>query len=115
MDFIQQHGFQNSEADPCLFFRARGTEKTFLAIWVDDGIIASNQQEAIDGFLTSLKEKFQLRSHPLQRYVGIIPYTATEDRRKFTSLNRNTLPKLWRNSRWYPALPNQFQLTRMFI
>jgi hypothetical protein len=42
MDFIEQHGFKKSDADPCLFFRIRGTERTFLAIWVDDGIVASS-------------------------------------------------------------------------
>ena len=70
-DFIEHHGFQRSEADPCLFSRVRGTERTFLTTWVDDVIVASNQQQAIDGFLIALGEKFQFRSHPLQRYVGI--------------------------------------------
>lgn len=77
MDFIEQHGFKKSDADPCLFFRIRGTERTFLAIWVDDGIVASNHQKAIDGFITALGENFKFRSHPLQRYVGI---TITRDR-----------------------------------
>ncbi len=66
-DFIEHHGFQRSKADPCRFSRVRQKEKTFPTTWVDDVIVASNQQQATDGFLIVLGEKFQA----LQRYVGI--------------------------------------------
>ena len=77
--FIKQQDFNQSEADPCLFNRIRGTEKTFLTIWVDDGILASNRQQAIDDFLTSLGNQFKFRSCPVERYVGI---TVNRDRKE---------------------------------
>jgi hypothetical protein len=69
-DFIEHHGFQRSEADPCLFSRVRGTERTFLTTWVDDVIVASNQQEAIDGFLIALGEKIPVSIPPPTTICG---------------------------------------------
>lgn len=70
-DFIKQQGLTQSKADPCLFFNINGTVKTALIVWVDDGIIVSNQQREIENFKAALREKFQIRSYPLERFVGI--------------------------------------------
>lgn len=77
--YLKQQGFIQSEADPCLFTRARGEEILYLAIWVDDGVLASNRLEAIEKFLEDLSRKFQIRSYPLERFVGV---TITRDRGK---------------------------------
>ena len=60
---MKKHGFFQSKEDSCLFLRIRGTEKTFLVIYVDDGITDSNQQSLID--------EFQIRFHPVERFEGI--------------------------------------------
>ena len=57
-DFIKQQGFTQSQADPCFFFRTNGTDRTFLVIWVDDGIVASTNKQNIDDFLTALGDTF---------------------------------------------------------
>ena len=65
--FLKDQSFESSAADPCLLFRLRGKERTYLAIWVDDAIIASSQQSAIDALLTTMDEKFENKgshSHP---------------------------------------------------
>jgi hypothetical protein len=80
-DFIKQQGLTKSEADPCLFFRTNGAEKTFLVIWVDDGIVASTSKHAIDEFLTALGVKFKVRAYPLERFDGV---TITRDRKQRT-------------------------------
>jgi hypothetical protein len=77
--FIKQQDFNQSEADPRHFNRIIGTEKTCLTIWVDDGILASNRQQAIDDFLNSLGNQFKFRSYPVERYVGI---TVNRDRKE---------------------------------
>lgn len=78
-DFIEKHGFKESEEDPCLFLRINGTKKTFLVIYVDTGIIASSQQSFIDEFLAVLGAEFKIRSHPVERFVGI---SINRDRKK---------------------------------
>lgn len=70
-DFIKQQGFTQSEADPCFFYRVNGDEKTFLIVWVDDGIIVSNTQQSIEGFKAKLQQTFKIRSYTLERFVGI--------------------------------------------
>jgi hypothetical protein len=70
-NFIKQQGLVQSEADPCLFSRTNGAERTFLVIWVDDGIVASTIKRVIDEFLAALSGTFQIRSYPLERFVGI--------------------------------------------
>ena len=79
--FIKQQGLTQSEADPCLFFRKNGAERTFLVIWVDDGIIASTNKQVIDEFLIELGGTFKIRAYPLERFVGI---TITRDRKQRT-------------------------------
>ena len=69
--FLKDQGFHSSSADPCLFIRLKAEERTYLAIWVDDAIIASNHQSTIDALLTSMDQTFKIRAHPVTRFVGI--------------------------------------------
>jgi hypothetical protein len=69
--FLKDQGFHPSSADPCLFIRLKAEERTYLAIWVDDAIIASNHQSTIDALLTSMDQTFKIRAHPVTRFVGI--------------------------------------------
>lgn len=80
-DFIKQQGLTQSEADPCLFSRTNGAEKTFLVTWVDDNIVASTNKQAIEEFLAALGGTFQIQAYPLERFVGI---TITRDRKQRT-------------------------------
>jgi hypothetical protein len=69
--FLKDQGFHPSSADPCLLIRLKEEERTYLAIWVDDAIIASNHQSTIDALLTSMNQTFKIRAHPVTRFVGI--------------------------------------------
>ncbi|KZR97335.1 Uncharacterized protein APZ42_007857, partial [Daphnia magna] len=80
-DFIKQQGLNQSVADPCLFTRTNGAEKTFLVIWVDDGIVTSTDKQVIDKFLVALGGTFKIRAYPLERFVGI---TINRDRKRRT-------------------------------
>ena len=79
--FLQQHGFTPSSADPCLFVRKRGNETTYIAIYVDDGIIASDNQSAIDELLTALGTEFEIRSSEPDRFVGMIIHRNRQQRK----------------------------------
>lgn len=116
-NFIKEHHFNPSESDPCFFTRNKEGERTLLIIWVDDGIIASNKQNAIDDFLFVLGEKFQIRSHPVSRFVGVI-ITRNRQQRKIFLSQPDYIDKILRNfhmascsPKIIPADPNA-QLTR---
>ncbi len=76
-DFLLQQQFKPSAADPCLFVRRRGEEFTILAVYVDDGVLASNQLSAIDDLLDAFKTTFKIRSYPAGQFLGL---TITRDR-----------------------------------
>lgn len=60
-----------SHDDPCLFTRKENGELTMIIIWVDDCIIASNRQIAIDELIVALNNKFKICSHPIDTFVGM--------------------------------------------
>jgi hypothetical protein len=65
--FLKDQDFHSNSADPCLFIRLKAEERTYLAIWVDNAIIASNHQSTINALLTSLDQTFKIRAHPVNR------------------------------------------------
>lgn len=75
-DFILKFGLTQSHADPCVYFRHRregevDEEFTVLIIYVDDGIIFSNQKHILTDILEHLKTVFEIRSFPADRFVGV--------------------------------------------
>jgi hypothetical protein len=46
-DFLILFIFTCSKHDPCVYFRRRETEILIMAIWVDDGLICSNNKTAM--------------------------------------------------------------------
>lgn len=75
--FLQKFGLKTSAADPCIYFRHRDEEFTIMCIWVDDGLVCSNRKDAISDILKYLSHHFEMRSHPVDHFVGI---AVTRDR-----------------------------------
>jgi hypothetical protein len=96
IDFNKKHRLKQSEEDPCLFLRINGTEMTILVIYVDDGIITSNQQIFNDEFLAVRGAHFQIRSH-VESFV-CISINLTGRKRRSTFLSLMTQRGLWKNS-----------------
>ena len=48
---LQKLAFEVSEADPCLYVRSRNGKKLILVLYVDDGLLAANDQEDQQDFL----------------------------------------------------------------
>ena len=69
---LQQHGFTPCSADLCLFVQKMGNKTTFIAIYVDDVIIASDNKSAINELLTALGTEFEIRSFAPDRFLGMI-------------------------------------------
>lgn len=60
--FLREFGFEQSSVDPCFYMYERDTEKLFLAIYVDDGLIAATNIYLLDKFFKSLNKQFESTS-----------------------------------------------------
>ena len=69
---LLRQGFQQSIHDQCLFSRTKNGHTTYLATWVDDVIVVSNDPK-IDELLTSLKKhNFDIQTFEnLDWYLGL--------------------------------------------
>jgi hypothetical protein len=63
--------FQESTADPCLYFRITGNDKIILVLYVDDGIVAATNRQSINIFLDKLKEEFQITVDTLGCFLNV--------------------------------------------
>ena len=69
-DIMLQLGFKPCKADPCVWLREMKTQYEYIAIYVDDLLIASDNPQQI---IKDLKEKFQLKikgDGPLEYHLG---------------------------------------------
>jgi hypothetical protein len=65
-------GFQASKADTSLFFYDKGCVTIFLLVYVDDIIVASSSQEAVDAMLKDLRSDFAFKDlGHLHYFLGI--------------------------------------------
>ncbi len=80
-DVILEYGLTRSQQDPCLYFRRQGEEWMVALFFVDDAIICGTSMRAIEEFVTQLKKKFELRTLPVCRFLGL---TIKRDRSKRT-------------------------------
>jgi hypothetical protein len=68
-----QLGFRTSNADTSLFIFRRGSVQIFLLIYVDDIIVASSCDQAIDALLNDLWSDFALKDlGQLSYFLGIV-------------------------------------------
>jgi hypothetical protein len=64
--------FEGSEIDPCVYFKRSTDEQTFILIWVDDIIIASNDQKGTQKIKQELMSKFRMKDlGKLKNFLGI--------------------------------------------
>lgn len=70
-DYIVKTGFKQSQYDPCLFVRTRGKEKIILALYVDDGLIASSSEKEAKYFLEEMRARFKITVKPTSYFLGM--------------------------------------------
>ena len=69
-DIMLQLGFKPCKADPCVWSREMKNKSEYIAIYVDDLLIASEKPQQI---IQDLKEKFKLKikgDGPLEYHLG---------------------------------------------
>ena len=72
LEFFRKQGLVQSEADPCLFSRHQEEGKRlFIAVYVDDGIVAADNDDEIHKFLSEMKKEFSIRSGSVDSFLGM--------------------------------------------
>ena len=68
-DALRSLGLEAAASDPCLF-----TNKTFdlfFALYVDDGLVAGNDEKAVAKIISLLEDKFKVTVGDMHSFVGI--------------------------------------------
>ncbi|CAB3224317.1 unnamed protein product [Arctia plantaginis] len=69
-EHILKVGFIQSEGDPCLFKR-EGKNKLLIALYVDDGLIASASSKETEKFLDEMRQRFKITTKCGSYFLGI--------------------------------------------
>ena len=71
MQFMKNEGFENSVADPCLFYRKQNGCKLYVAIYVDDGLVVGSNEKEMSRFLSALQQEFDVTTGTLDNFLGM--------------------------------------------
>lgn len=71
VNYLIRLKFKKSDADPCLFIKKEGGHTLLLALYVDDGIIAYNNDVMKDTFIEDLKKEFEITVKPANYFLGL--------------------------------------------
>ena len=69
--FIRKFGLRPSPADPCLYLRQEKGEFVILIIWVDDGLVCSDNENLISDIIEYLRKYFEMRCTAADLFVGL--------------------------------------------
>ena len=69
-NFLIRLGFIVNEADPCLYIKENGSNKTILALYVDDGLVASTNQTELFSLMNSLESEFKITHKAASYFLG---------------------------------------------
>lgn len=69
--FIRDFDFGASESDSCVFIRRKEDKLTIIAIYVDDGLIATNHVDEIDLIIHHLQKCFEVKTFEAKCFLGI--------------------------------------------
>lgn len=69
--FLKRFYFIPSKADPCVYIGNIESEKVYLIIYVDDGLILAKSKEILHDILIELKSAFKITYNEAKVYVGI--------------------------------------------
>ena len=70
-DVLNKHGMIQSKSDNCLFIRNDHGHKMLMAIYVDDGIVAVQDEAEFFTFMDKLKKHFNIRVTTLNCFLGL--------------------------------------------
>lgn len=87
-----------SQADPCLYYRHERNDILILAVYVDDAMLFSSNQEQLDRLLEQIGNAFEITSSALDTFLGI---QISIDKNHNTSLNQK---------KYIRSILNRFQM-----
>jgi transposase InsO family protein len=71
-DFLKESGFKQSQVDACLFIKQADAVSSFIAVWVDDIIVAANHITIMEETKNVLKTRFKMKDMgPISWFLGI--------------------------------------------
>ena len=79
-EFLQNTGFKRSDSDPCFYFRGSGKEQIWLAVYVDDQLLASNSLEQIQQVKAAMAKAFTIKD--LGEASSVLGMAITRDRNR---------------------------------
>lgn len=77
--FFKKLHYNQSPADNCVYSKLAGNSLTICVIYVDDGLITSNDPKELKDICNILKSEFELKIHAPQVFVGM-EITQSNDR-----------------------------------
>jgi hypothetical protein len=105
--FLKKFGLRPSTADPCLYLRHHQEEFLSVAIWVDDGLVCSNNESLVKEIITYLNKHFDMRHGPANHFVGLSISRNRHERTLFVTQpdyisqrNDELWHSLWSIERW---------------
>lgn len=77
--FFKKHHYNQSPSDNCVYSKLDGNNLTIIVIYVDDGLVSSNNKQELNNICNLLKQEFELKVHLPQVFVGM-EITQSDDR-----------------------------------
>lgn len=69
--FLRDYDLMPSEADKCIFTGVNDDVKIYLALFVDNGLIASKSRTALDSIIEALANSFEITRGDSSAFVGL--------------------------------------------
>lgn len=70
-DFLKRYNFEETEADKCIFVGQVGQAIVYLALFVDDGLLAAKSKEHLNIVLKHLRNEFSITVGDSSIFVGM--------------------------------------------
>ena len=80
-----QLDFKQSEADPCVYTRETEGAFIILAVWVDDGLLAFDDQTAATTIIQHLRSEYKMTCSPAEHFVGLVINHDRQNRKLYLS------------------------------
>lgn len=91
-NFFKSQNYHQCEADKCCFVN-NNDGLTICVIYVDDGLIASTNQQQLTKLISNLKISFEVKAHSPQVFVGMEIYQS-DDKSSIKIKQSNYIKKL---------------------
>lgn len=69
--FLSQYNFKCSEADQCIYIGQVNSETVYLALFVDDGLVAAETQKTLDIIAGHLSKEFKIKIGDSSSFAGM--------------------------------------------